>query len=53
MFTFDITKWVPRFLLNDKNGYALAKAIEAALQMMNDTSLFPGFLRVRYRLLAA
>lgn len=36
MFTFDITKWVPRFLLNDKNGYALAKAIEAALQMMND-----------------
>lgn len=36
MFTFDITKWVPLFLLNDKNGYALAKAIEAALQMMND-----------------
>ena len=36
MFTFDITKWVPRFLLNDKNGFALAKAIEAALQMMND-----------------
>lgn len=37
MFQFDITKWTPRFLLNDKNGYALAKAIEAALQMMNDT----------------
>ena len=36
MFQFDITRWVPRFLLNDKNGYALAKAIEAALQMMND-----------------
>ena len=36
MFQFDITKWVPRFILNDKNGYALAKAIEAALQMMND-----------------
>lgn len=36
MFQFDITQWVPQFLLNDKNGYALAKAIGAALQMMND-----------------
>ena len=35
MFTFDITKWVPKFILWDKNGYALAKAIEAGLQMMN------------------
>lgn len=37
MFTFDVTKHVPRFLLEDKNGYALAKAIEAGVQMMNDT----------------
>lgn len=37
MFTFDVTKWVPRFLLNDKNGYALAKAIEAGIQAMNNT----------------
>lgn len=37
MFTFDVTKHVPRFILQDKNGYAVAKAIEAAVQMMNDT----------------
>lgn len=37
MFTFDVTKHVPRFLLEDKNGYALAKAIEAGIQIMNDT----------------
>lgn len=37
MFEVDITKSVPRFILMDKNGYALAKAIEAALQYMNDT----------------
>ena len=36
MFRIDITKWVPKFILNDKNGYAIAKALEAALQMMND-----------------
>lgn len=36
MFTFDVTKFVPRFILNDKNGYALAKAIEAGVQAMND-----------------
>lgn len=36
MIQFDVTKWVPQFILNDKNGYALAKAIEAAMQMMND-----------------
>lgn len=36
MFQFDVTKWVPRFILNDKNGYALAKAIEAGVQYMND-----------------
>lgn len=39
MFRFDVTRWVPRFLLNDKNGYALAKAIEAGAQYMNDTIL--------------
>lgn len=36
MFVFDVTKWVPKFILMDKNGYAIAKAIEAAIQMMND-----------------
>lgn len=36
MFTFDIEKWLPKFILADKNGYALAKAIEAGLQKMND-----------------
>ena len=37
MFQFDIAKYVPRFILNDKNGYAIAKAIEAGIQIMNDT----------------
>ena len=37
MFQFDVTKHVPAFILADKNGYAIAKAIEAALQIMNDT----------------
>lgn len=37
MFTFDVTRNVPRFLLQDKNGYAVAKAIEAGIQAMNDT----------------
>ena len=36
MFTFDVQKWVPKFILGDKNGFALAKAIEAAMQQMND-----------------
>ena len=36
MFDFDIRS-VPRFILRDKNGYALAKAIQAAMQIMNDT----------------
>ncbi len=36
MFKFDVTKHVPRFILQDKNGYAVAKAIEAAVQIMND-----------------
>lgn len=36
MFTFKCEQWVPQFILNDKNGYALAKAIEAAMQYMND-----------------
>ena len=36
MFQFDVEKWVPKFLLADKNGYALAKAIETGLQKMND-----------------
>lgn len=38
MFKVDITKWVPGFLLADKNGYAISKAIEAGLQYMNDVA---------------
>lgn len=37
MFSFDVTRHVPRFILQDKTGYAVAKAIEAAVQIMNDT----------------
>jgi len=36
MFNIDISRWVPHFIMADKNGYALAKAIEAGLQMAND-----------------
>ncbi len=35
MFEFEIERWVPRFVLKDKNGYAVAKAIEAAVQSAN------------------
>lgn len=35
MIEFDIKQLVPRFLMRDKNGRALAKAIEAALVKMN------------------
>lgn len=34
MMTFAIERLVPRFLLEDRNGYALAKAIEAALNAL-------------------
>ena len=37
MFAFDVTKWVPKFILQDMNGYAIAKAIEVSMQIMNDT----------------
>lgn len=36
MFEFNVVHYVPKFILRDKNGYALAKAIEAGIQMMND-----------------
>lgn len=32
MFEFDIAHLFPRFLLNDRNGYAMARAIEAGLK---------------------
>ena len=32
MMDFDIRRLVPRFLMEDKNGYAMAKAIEAGLK---------------------
>ncbi len=34
MIEFDIRQLVPQFLMRDKNGYALSKALEAALQVM-------------------
>lgn len=36
MFTFEIERFLPKFILADKNGYALAKAIEAAVAYMNE-----------------
>ena len=36
MIKFDVMKNVPKFILRDKNGYAIAKAIQAGIQMMND-----------------
>lgn len=36
MNTFDITPLVPNFLLGDKNGWALAKAVEAGIQILLD-----------------
>jgi hypothetical protein len=36
MFTFDIFQHVPEFILRDKNGYAVARAIEAAINYIND-----------------
>ena len=35
MFTFKAEQWVPKFILDDTNGYAVAKAIEAAMQALN------------------
>lgn len=36
MFVFNIKNYLPRFLLNDQTGYAMAKAIEAGVQYLND-----------------
>ena len=36
MFTFNIENWVPKFILADKYGFAVAMAIEAALRMFNE-----------------
>ena len=36
MFEFDVTKFLPRFLLEDRNGYAMAKAIEAGIRAFNE-----------------
>jgi len=36
MFKIEIDKWLPRYLLQDKNGYALARALETGLQIVND-----------------
>ena len=37
MFTFIAERFTPKFILADKNGYALARAIEAAMNIMNET----------------
>lgn len=36
MIPFDIAQMTPQFLMNDKNGYALAKAIEAGMKYFLD-----------------
>lgn len=36
MIPFDIAQMTPQFLMNDKNGYALAKAIEAGMRYFLD-----------------
>ena len=36
MFTFTIERFVPDFILADKNGYAIAKAIEAGIELVNE-----------------
>lgn len=36
MFQFNADKWTPKYILNDKSGYALAKAIEAAVNYLNN-----------------
>ncbi|MDO4647640.1 MAG: phage tail protein I [Eubacteriales bacterium] len=36
MIEVDMTKMVPKFILNDINGYAMTKAIESGMQSMND-----------------
>lgn len=36
--TFDLKRIVPRFILRDSNGYAMAKAIEAALKFFLEKS---------------
>lgn len=38
MFQFDIQKWIPKFIWNDRNGHALAMAINAGLQTLNDSA---------------
>ena len=36
-FDIDISKWIPKFIMADKNGNAVARAIETGLTMMNGT----------------
>lgn len=36
MFKFDVFQHVPEFILRDKNGYAIARAIEVAVNYIND-----------------
>ena len=36
MFRFDAHKWIPRFILADRNGKAMGKAIESAMNYMNE-----------------
>ena len=36
MLTFNVTQYVPKFILDDRDGYAMAKAIDKGLKMMAD-----------------
>ena len=36
MIEFDISSLIPKFIMQDKNGFALAKAIERGVQMFNE-----------------
>ena len=36
MFVFDVGKFVPKFILADRNGYAIARAIQAAVDYTNN-----------------
>lgn len=35
MLNFDVTQWTPKFLLNDKNGNAIAMAFQTAINTLN------------------
>lgn len=38
MLEYDITQLIPRFIQKDRNGYAMMKAIDAAMKILLDTA---------------